>query len=70
MLRGVVWAPVCQLDCKDSGFERMIRDGINGVMMVIRVDLRSLVKFGAVSIRVGVQRRYPVAPFCWGQSLR
>ena len=48
----------------------MIRDGINGVMMVIRVDLRSLVKFEAVSIRVGVQRRYPVAPFCWGQILR
>ena len=29
----------------------MIRDGINGVMMVIRVDLRSLVKFGAVSLK-------------------
>ena len=48
----------------------MIRDGINGVMMVIRVDLRSLVKFGAVSLRTGVQRRYPGALFSSDESLR
>ena len=56
--------------CKDPGFERMIRDDINGVMMVIRVDLKSLVKFGAVSLRTGVQRRYPGALFSSDESLR
>ena len=39
----------------------MIREGTNGVMMIIRVDLRSLVKFGTVSLRTGIQRRYPGA---------
>ena len=56
--------------CKDPGFERMIRDGINGVMMIIRVDLKGLVKFGAVSLRTSVQRRYPGAFFSSDESLR
>ena len=48
----------------------MIRDGINGVRMIIRVDLKSLVKFGVVSLRTGVQRRYPGTLFGSGESLR
>ena len=44
--------------CKDPGFERMIRDGINSVIMVISVDLCGFVQFGAVSLRIGVQWRY------------
>ena len=48
----------------------MIRDGIKGVMRIIRVDLRSLVKFGTVSLRTGVQRRYSGALYSSDESLR
>ena len=48
----------------------MIREGIKGVIMISRVDLSSLVKFGAVSLRAGVQRRYPGALYSSGDRLR
>ena len=48
----------------------MIRGGVNSVMMIIGSDLGELVKFGVVSLKTGVQRRYPGALYSSGDSLR
>ena len=48
----------------------MIREGIKSVKMVIGSDLGKLVKFGAVSLRIDVQRRYPGTLFSSDNRLR
>ena len=48
----------------------MIREGIKSVKMVIGSDLKGLVKFRTVSLRIDVQRRYPGTLFSSDDRLR